>query len=100
MKKWINKLHRMSFNQLRALEVLAMSKDGIIEASDSIKEVGLDGKHLGGIFSSLSRQKIDDESLILPWGRSEAGRGLRWKLNTKLIDQKELEREVKEILTV
>ena len=100
MDKWVYKIHRMSFNQLKALEVLAESKDGIIEANDSKEETGLKGKNLGGIFSSLSRQKIGDESLILAWGRAAGGRGLRWKLNTELVDQKELKKTIKEILTV
>jgi len=96
--KWFYKLHRMSLNQLKALEVLASSRDGIIEANESVKEVGLEGKHLGGVFSSLSRQKIGNEGLILAWGRAESGRGLRWKLNTKLVNQKELKKAIKEIL--
>ncbi len=90
----------MSLNQLRALEVLVESKKGMIEANDSIKVVGLKGKNLGGIFSSLSRQKIGKESLILPWGRAEAGRGLRWKLNTKVVQVKELRSIIKEVLSL
>lgn len=88
----------MSVNQLKALEVLAGSRDGIIEANDSVEEVGLKGKSLGGIFSSLSRQKIGEESLILAWGRAKGGRGLRWKLNTELIDKEKLLKVIKEIL--
>lgn len=100
MDKWINKIYRMSLNQLKALEVLVESKDGMIEAYDSIKLVGLKGKSLGGIFSSLSRQKIGKESLILPWGRSEAGRGLRWKLNTRVVEVKEFRSIIKEVLSL
>lgn len=90
----------MSLNQLKALEVLASSKNEIIEANDSSKNVRLKGKNLGGIFSSLSRHKIGEESFILPWGRAEGGRGLRWKLNTKIINQKELKEIIREILKV
>lgn len=90
----------MSWNQLKALEVLASSKDGLIEASESVKEVGLKGKNLGGIFSSLSRQKIGNESLILAWGRAESGRGLRWKLNTNIIDKQKLKKVIEEILNL
>ena len=100
MDKWINKLHRMSFNQLKALEVLAASENGIIEANDSEKKLGMEGKHLGGVFSSLSRQKIGSENLILAWGRASGGRGLRWKLNTKVVDVVELRKEIKEVLSV
>jgi len=90
----------MSLSQLRALEVLAESKSGMIEANDSIKVVGLEGKSLGGVFSSLSRQKIGKESLILAWGRAESGRGLRWKLNTKAVNVVELRKVIKEVLSI
>jgi hypothetical protein len=96
--KWRSKIYRLSLSQLKALEVLAASKNGIIEAEAAIKVVGLKGKNLGGVFSALSRQKIGKESLILTWGRAEAGRGLRWKLNTKVVDVKELKSMIKEIL--
>lgn len=88
----------MSLGQLRALEALVESKNGMIEANDSIKIVGLKGKSLGGIFSSLSRQKIGKESLILAWGRSSSGRGLRWKLNTDVVDVKKMKQIIKEVL--
>lgn len=90
----------MSFNQLKALEVLAASENGIIEANDSEKKLGMEGKHLGGVFSSLSRQKIGSENLILAWGRASGGRGLRWKLNTKVVDVVELRKVIKEVLSV
>jgi hypothetical protein len=78
----------MSLSQLKALEVLVLDKDGIIEAGDTSKKVGLKGKSLGGVFSSLSRQKIKGESLVVPRGRAKEGRGLRWKLNEKVINKK------------
>ena len=99
MDKWISKIHRMSWNQLKALEVLVSSKNGMIEANESVKEVGLKGKNLGGIFSSLSRQKIGNESLISAWGRAEGGRGLRWKLNTT-VDKQKLKKAIEEILNI
>lgn len=94
----MSKIYRLSLSQLRALEVLVESKSGIIEADDSIKLVGLKGKSLGGVFSALSRQKIGKESLILPWGRTEGGRGLRWKLNTNVVEVKKLRQIIKEVL--
>jgi len=94
----MSKIYRLSLSQLKALAVLAASKNGIIEADDSVKIVGLTGKNLGGVFSALSRQKIGKENLILPWGRAESGRGLRWKLNTNVVDPKKLEKIIKEVL--
>jgi len=84
------KIHRLSPNQLRALRLIAISPKGTIDSSVSGREIGMVGKPLGGLFSSLSRQKFGSVRLITPWGRPEAGKGLRWKLNTDLISQKEL----------
>ena len=88
----------MSTSQLRALKVLVESKDGVIEAYDTEKELGLSGKALGGVFSSLSRQKVNNQNLVLAWGRSQSGRGLKWKLNKQVINKYEIERIIKEIL--
>jgi len=88
----------MSLSQLRALKVLGESKNGMIEAYEAEKEVMLKGKALGGVFSSLSRQKIDKQSLVLVWGRSQSGRGLRWKLNSEVINKYELGKIIREIL--
>ncbi len=88
----------MSASQLRALKVLLESKNGIIEAYDTQKVLGIEGKALGGVFSSLSRQAINNQSLVLAWGRSKAGRGLRWKLNEKAVDRKTLNILIEEIL--
>jgi hypothetical protein len=93
-----SRLHRLSSNQLRALLVLGKSVNGIISSTASGKEIKVLGKSLGGVFSSLSRQKIKEEHLVLPWGKAADGRGLRWKLNTKLISQKRLLEIVKELL--
>jgi len=86
----VDRLYRLSQAQLRALYLLAQSKNGIISSVDSSEKINKKGKALGGVFSSLSRQKIGQERLVLPWGKSESGRGLRWKLNEKLIKSEEL----------
>lgn len=98
MDKWVHRIHRLSLNQLKALEILAESKSGIAEANEAEERLRLKGKALGGVFSSLARQEIDGQYLIEAWGRSAGGRGLRWKLNEKAISKKELGRVVKEVL--
>ncbi|MBU4397355.1 hypothetical protein KKC08_04270 [Patescibacteria group bacterium] len=87
----------MSQNQLKALRALVDNKGGVIEAVESAKLLGLEGKALGGVFSSLSRQRIGDISLIEPRGRSLNGRGLRWKLNVNAISKDKLRKILKEI---
>lgn len=93
-----DKLHRLSPSQLRALLLLAKSKKGIISSTASSKNIGKEGKALGGVFSSLSRQKINGERLVIPWGKAESGRGLKWKLNVKLISKDRLLKIVGELL--
>lgn len=91
-------IHHLSPSQLRALYLLSKAKNGIISSSVSSKKIGKLGKALGGVFSSLVRHKINGERLIIPWGRSEDGRGLKWKLNTRLISQEKLEQIVSEMI--
>jgi len=86
----IDKIYRLSPAQLRALYLLAQSKNGVISSVESSEKINKKGKALGGVFSSLSRQKIGGERLVFPWGKPESGRGLRWKLNEKLIRSEEL----------
>ena len=92
------KLHRMSPSQLKALFLLANSQGGIISSTESGRKLGIEGKSLAGVFSSLSRQHIGKQYFILPWGKAENGRGLRWKLNEKVISQKDLLKNVSEVL--
>ena len=80
------------------MAVLAGSKDGIVEAVESSDNLHLEGKALGGVFSSLARQVIDGEYLIEAWGRSQTTRGLRWKLNQKTISLERLKEVVEEVL--
>ena len=80
------------------LSFLSNSPNGIVSSVIVGKKLGLIGKPLGGVFSSLSRQEILGQSLIIPFGRGSEGRGLRWKLNENLISVKELEVLVGEIL--
>ena len=98
MSKVLAKIRRMSINQLRALGVLAKSKNGIVESVETSKNVKLKGKSLGGVFSSLSRQMIGGQPLVLPMGRGLKGRGIRWKLNQNLISLKDLKAAVEEVL--
>lgn len=69
---------------------MALSNSGVISSTKSAESIGIHGKALGGVYSSLSRQRIAGQRLVFPWGKSADGRGLRWKLNDNLIDQKRL----------
>jgi len=92
------KIRRLSLNQLKALAVLARSKSGLVSSTPTGEEIGIMGKSLGGVFSSLARQKINGQPLIIPYGQGEIGRGLRWKLNEQVISLGELKGIVNELL--
>jgi len=92
------RIHRLSLNQLRALSVLVKSTHAMAGSTSTGKKIGLKGKSLGGVYSSLSRQKIKGESLVEAWGRDTSGCGLRWRLNEKLVDRKNLRVMIEEIL--
>lgn len=77
---------------------MAKTETGIIASVATSGKLGKEGKALGGVFSSLSRQVVGGEHLVLPWGRSEDGHGLRWKLNTKLISKERLFSITRELL--
>jgi len=93
-----SRLYRLSMNQLKVLKLLAESRRGVVDSARVGKKIGLRGKALGGVFSSLARQRVGKERLILPWGRSREGVGLRWRLNTKLISQRRLAKIVDQLL--
>jgi len=92
------RLHHLSPSQLRALLLLAKSKDAVISSISTSEKVGKKGKALGGVFSSLSRQVVNHNHLVIPWGKADNGRGLKWKLNTKLISQTKLLEITQELL--
>lgn len=93
------KIRYLSPRQLRVLFLLAKSEKGIISSVSSSKKIGKEGKGLGAVFSSLIRHKFEGQSLIIPWGKDESGRGLRWRLNEKLISKERLLEITKELLS-
>ena len=95
-----NIIYRLSPSQLRALNLLAKSKKGIVSSSSSSKDIGKQGKALGGVFSAISRRNFGSEKLILPWGKSFDGRGLNWRLNEKVITKEKLAKITTEILSI
>jgi hypothetical protein len=77
---------------------LAKSEKGIISSVSSAKRVGKKGKGLGAVFSSLVHHNFGSEPLLIPWGKDEQGRGLRFKLNTNLISKEKFLEVIRELL--
>lgn len=92
------RVSRLSRNQLRALLVFVNAPSGVVESGDMAKKIGISGKALGGLFSSLSRNNFQGQGLIIPLGKEETGRGLRWRLNKQVIDSDKLKTIIEEIL--
>jgi hypothetical protein len=99
MRDIYQEIRYLSPSQLRALFLLAKSDRGVISSIKESSKIGKKGKSLGAVFSSLVRHKFSGEPLIIPWGKDESGRGLRFKLNEKLISRDKLLAIVKEMLT-
>lgn len=93
-----SKLHRLSFNQLKALSAIAKAPNCTLSSNAASDLVGLKGKSLGGVYSSLARQSFRKRPLIMPWGQSRSGRGLRWRLNEEVISAKDLLQVVDRLL--
>jgi len=79
------KICRFTFSQLKVLYALSQSPSQLLSSHNISTQVGLEGKELGAILSSLSRVSIMGKNLILPCGRVRRSDGLNWKLNTDLI---------------
>jgi len=91
------KLRRLSLDQLRALLFLC-GRTGAVSSLVVGEKIGLKGKSLGGIFSSLSRQKIRRQPLVLPYGREEGKRNLRWRFNEAIMPSLKVKSIIKKIL--
>lgn len=85
-----------SFNQLKVLKVLIDSSQTPVSVAQISQKTNLKGKSLGAVLSSLSRNKTP---LIRPAGKALSGGGLRWQINTQLIDPLKTLTTVKQILS-
>lgn len=94
----LNKLKRLSYNQLVLLQYFLKYSDKILTVSMMEKHTILEDKSLGGVLSSLSRTKFQGNRLIEPLGRARDGSGLRWKLNANLLDIEETKKEIRRLL--
>lgn len=94
----INKLKRFSYSQLILLQYFLKHDGEIVTVADIEKHTPLEDKSLGGVLSSLTRTSIKGERLIEPLGKALDGVGLRWKLNSRIIDIEETRREIRRLL--
>ncbi len=92
------KIRRLSLNQLKALLLLCQQERGLVSSTKLGQKLGIQGKSLGGVFSSLSRQRLAGRPLIIPFGREPGARGLCWRVNPEVISAQELAQLVESIL--
>jgi hypothetical protein len=93
-----NKLKRLSYYQLLVLGCFLSAKKRVLEVKFLEGKSGLMGKSLGGVLSALSRTKFRGISLIEPVGRAMNGQGLRWQMNTNILDITKAKEEVGKLL--
>ena len=94
----LEKIKRLSYNQLVLLEYFLKHADEILTVSKIEKHTVLEDKSLGGVLSSLSRTKFDGERLLEPLGKARDGSGLRWRLNASSMDIEKDRKEVRRLL--
>lgn len=91
------KLRRLSLDQLKALLILCRHRRPVFSQLVG-KKMARRGKSLGGIFSSLSRQQIKKQPLILPYGRVRGKRNLRWRFNEEIVSARQAAQIIEKIL--
>lgn len=93
------KIARYSYNQLKVLLVFLNSASQAVTIDLLEQKVKIKGKSLGALLSSLSRTRFRNQSLILPVGKAPQTSGLRWLINTKIIDLKTTKKQVHQLLS-
>lgn len=83
------KIRSLNISHLKLLRLLCQWESKVATPQQMEELLGTKIK-LGGILGSLTRQKIDGESLILKCGQEEPGKTYRWQLNERLVDRQEL----------
>lgn len=91
-------MSRFSYRQLALLAYMLANAASVLTVNQIAKHTSLKSKTLGGVLSSLSRTKFRGISLIEPLGKAQDGGGLRWRLNTTIIDVNEAKKEVRRLL--
>lgn len=92
------RLARLSHNQLMILKCFLDQPKQVLTQKQLEQKTRLRGKSLGGVLSALSRSRFRGINLIEPMGRSSAGPGLRWALNSGSIPVAEAKADVAHIL--
>ncbi len=93
-----NKLARFSYNQLLVLGVFLKLGSSVVTVEVLESKTSLKGKSLGGVISSLTRTRFRGISLIEPVGKAREGSGLRWALNSRLLNISQTKKEVLRLL--
>ncbi|KKU20991.1 MAG: hypothetical protein UX38_C0009G0016 [Microgenomates group bacterium GW2011_GWC1_46_16] len=93
-----NKIARLSYNQLLLLAYFLQGGEKILTVRQMEAGTPLKKKVLGGVLSSLSRTRFRGISLIEPMGKAQDKVGLRWKLNTQILDLIKTKKEVARLL--
>lgn len=92
-----DKLRLLKVDLLRILYVLAITDSLAVELNEISDSTSTAESELKGSISALRRIKFDNETLVVPAGRDDDGR-IRWQINKKIVDKKELVEFLNEVL--
>ena len=88
-KQLEDKLRFLKVDLLSFLHALAVTDAVALELDEISNSTSTAESELKGQISTLRRMKFLDETIIVPAGRDTDGR-LRWKINEKLVNKREL----------
>lgn len=94
-KQFEERLRMLKVDMLHFLHTLAVSDSIAMELSEISNSTSTAEVDLKGIIGTLRRMKFNDDSIIVPAGKDDAGR-LRWKINERVVGKKELAKFLEE----
>lgn len=92
------KIAFFSLEQLLLLALLLRHSERPLGVQEISRKIKFRGESLGGLISSLARNKFRGEPLIEPWGRDKGGVGMRWRVNSRSIEISMAKAEVQRLL--
>ncbi len=91
------RLRKFTFEKLKVLAFLVNHSASLVSSKDIASGSGTANKELGGILSSLSRTKIDNEPIIIAVVRGQDS-GMIWRFNESAFPKEEVRKATKTII--
>lgn len=92
-----NQFRRFTIEKLQVLHAIISHSSPVVSSEWVSTKANIKDRELGGVLSSLSRSKVDNEPLILPVARSSS-EGMIWRFNESIVSRKQANDLVEKIL--